>query len=222
MVATAPEQMSESGTPGWLDGFLADWETGTGEPREVREPATGRLLMTMNQSTADDVRRAAAAAAAAQPAWAETNYQERAAILRRAADIYEAHRAEFGTWTQRETGAHRNKMHHEQNFTAGRDPRRLDDAVAAVRLAGPHRAAGAPVDDPPRAGGRRRRDHAVELAQRPGHARGRAGARPRQRGDPQARSADARLWRRDVRGRLQGGGTARRAAPDRHRRRRGR
>ena len=85
----------------------------------MREPATGRLLLTMNQSTPDDVRRAAAAAAAAQPAWAETNYQERAAILRRAAEIYEAHRAEFGTWTQRETGAHRNKMHHEQNFTVG-------------------------------------------------------------------------------------------------------
>ena len=33
MVATAPEQMSESGMPGWLDGFLVDWETGTGEPR---------------------------------------------------------------------------------------------------------------------------------------------------------------------------------------------
>src|SRR6266550_6199573 len=38
------------------------------------------------------------------------------AIPRRAAEIYEAHRPELGTWTQRETGAHRNKMHHEQNF----------------------------------------------------------------------------------------------------------
>jgi benzaldehyde dehydrogenase (NAD) len=27
------------------------------------------------------------------------------------------HRDDFGAWTQRETGAHRNKMHHEQNFT---------------------------------------------------------------------------------------------------------
>ena len=42
---------------------------------------------------------------------------ERARILRRAAEIYEAHRAEFGTWTQRETGAVHGKMHHEQNFT---------------------------------------------------------------------------------------------------------
>ena len=103
----------------WLDPFLEDWRPGTGEPREVREPATGRHLLSVPQSTTDDVRRAAAAAAAAQPAWAETNYQERARILRRAAEIYEAHRPEFGTWTQRETGAHHNKMHHEQNFTTG-------------------------------------------------------------------------------------------------------
>jgi benzaldehyde dehydrogenase (NAD) len=117
MVQTAPEALAhEAGS--WLDPFLEGWQTGSGEAYEVREPATGRPLMTLNRSTPDDVRRAAEAAAAAQPAWAETNYQERAAILRRAADIYEAHRPEVGTWTQRETGAHRTKMHHEQNFTA--------------------------------------------------------------------------------------------------------
>ena len=117
MVATAPDSTANEGGS-WLDGFLAAWRPGTGAEREVREPATGRPLITIPQSTVDDVAGAAAAAAAAQPAWAETNYQERAAVLRRAADIYEAHRPEFGTWTQRETGAHRNKMHHEQNFTA--------------------------------------------------------------------------------------------------------
>jgi benzaldehyde dehydrogenase (NAD) len=117
MVATAPDTTTNEGE-GWLDGFLADWQTGSGPEREVREPATGRQLLTMNESTVEDVGRATAAAAAAQVAWAETNYQERAAVLRRAAEIYEAHRPEFGTWTQRETGAHRNKMHHEQNFTA--------------------------------------------------------------------------------------------------------
>jgi benzaldehyde dehydrogenase (NAD) len=103
----------------WLDPFLRDWRPGTGDPIEDREPATGRHLLTIAGSTTDDVARAAAAAAAAQPAWAETDYQERARILRRAAEIYEAHRAEFGTWTQRETGAVHSKMHHEQNFTIG-------------------------------------------------------------------------------------------------------
>src|SRR3954451_25420078 len=100
MVTIAPETAAE---PGWLDPFLGDWRPGTGEPREVREPATGLPLLTLNESTPDDVARAAAAAKAAQPAWADTSYDERAAVLRRAADIYEQHRAEFGAWTQRET-----------------------------------------------------------------------------------------------------------------------
>jgi benzaldehyde dehydrogenase (NAD) len=114
MVATAPEKTEQQG---WLDPFLSSWSTGTGQKRDVHEPATGRFLLTIQESTPTDVRRAVAAAAAAQPAWAETSYQERSAILRRAADIYEAHRPEFGSWTQRETGAHLGKMHHEQNFT---------------------------------------------------------------------------------------------------------
>ncbi len=113
MAATAPETTA---TPGWLDTFLASWRPGTGEPRELHEPATGRALITVSQATPGDVARAAATAAQAQSAWAETSYQERARILRRAAEIYEAHRPEFGAWTQRETGAHRDKMHHEQNF----------------------------------------------------------------------------------------------------------
>ncbi len=118
MATTAPENTT-SDAPGWLDPFLADWRPGTGEPREIREPASGRPLLTLTQSTPDDVARAAATAAAAQPAWADTSYDERAAILRRAAVIYETHRPEFGTWTQRETGAVHGKMHHEQNFALG-------------------------------------------------------------------------------------------------------
>lgn len=110
MATTAPASS-------WLDPFLAEWRPGTGEPHETREPASGRPLLTLPWSTLEDVARASAAAAAAQPAWAETPYTERARILRRAAEIYEAHRDEFGSWTQRETGAVYNKMHHEQNFT---------------------------------------------------------------------------------------------------------
>jgi benzaldehyde dehydrogenase (NAD) len=102
---------------GWLDPFLEDWRPGSGELRETREPATGRPLVNLPQGTPEDVARAAAVAAEAQPRWAATPYTERAALLRRAAAIYEAHREEFGTWTQRETGAVHGKMHHEQNFT---------------------------------------------------------------------------------------------------------
>ena len=118
MAAIAPDQIETSG-PGWLASFVRSWEPGTGSAIEDREPATGRLIATVAGSTPDDVARAAARAKAAQPAWAETSYQERARILRRAAEVYEANREEFGTWTMRETGASHSKMHHESNFAYG-------------------------------------------------------------------------------------------------------
>jgi benzaldehyde dehydrogenase (NAD) len=115
MTAIAPEAQ-ESAAAGWLRSFVETWQPGTGAPIEDREPATGRHLVSVPGSTPDDVARAALAARAAQPAWAATDYQERARILRRAAEIYDANRDEFGTWTQRETGASHSKMHHESNF----------------------------------------------------------------------------------------------------------
>jgi benzaldehyde dehydrogenase (NAD) len=118
MAAIAPDP-TESSARGWLGSFVQGWEPGSGEQVEDNEPATGRLIATVRGSTTDDVGRAAAAAKTAQPAWAETSYQERARILRKAADIYEANREEFGTWTMRETGASHSKMHHESNFAYG-------------------------------------------------------------------------------------------------------
>ena len=118
MAAIAPDP-TETSAPGWLASFVQDWEPGSGDQVEDREPATGRLIATVRGSTLDDVGRAAAAAKAAQPSWAETSYQERARILRKAADIYDANRDEFGTWTMRETGASHSKMHHESNFAYG-------------------------------------------------------------------------------------------------------
>jgi benzaldehyde dehydrogenase (NAD) len=115
-MATIAPDTTASASSGWLGSFLETWEPGTGAPIEDREPATGRYLATIAGSTPDDVARAAEAAKAAQPAWAATNYQERARVLRRAAEIYDANRDEFGTWTQRETGASHSKMHHESNF----------------------------------------------------------------------------------------------------------
>ena len=118
-MATLAPDTTESSAPGWLASFVQRWEPGTGGPIDDVEPATGRHIVSVAGSTPDDVTRAAAAAKAAQPAWAETSYQERARILRKAADIYEANRDEFGTWTMRETGASHSKMHHESNFAYG-------------------------------------------------------------------------------------------------------
>ena len=117
-MATLAPDTTETST-GWLGRFVESWEPGTGAPIQDVEPATGRHIATVSGSTAEDVARAAVTAKAAQPGWAETSYQERARILRKAADIYEANREEFGTWTMRETGASHSKMHHESNFAFG-------------------------------------------------------------------------------------------------------
>src|SRR4026209_535717 len=117
MATLAPESTETS--TGWLGRFVEGWEPGTGAPIQDVEPATGRHIVTVTGSSANDVARAAAEAKAAQPAWAETSYQERARILRKAADIYDANREEFGTGAMRETGAAHSKMHRESTFAFG-------------------------------------------------------------------------------------------------------
>ena len=168
MAAIAPDT-TESAAPGWLGSFVETWEPGTGAPR--RGPRAGDRPAHRDDPRLDARRRRPGRAPRRRPRsrpGPRPRYQERARILRRAAEIYEAHRAEFGTWTQRETGASHSKMHHESNFAYGEILGRGDAAVAALRLARADRPSRAAVDDPPRAGRGRRRDHAVELAERPG------------------------------------------------------
>lgn len=97
---------------GLLDGIdwqgrirVGGWVTGEGGTAPVIEKATGDTLAEIGLAGPADVRAAAARARAAQPAWAETPGQERAAILRRAAERFTAHAQEIRTWTTREGGA---------------------------------------------------------------------------------------------------------------------
>ena len=85
--------------------YSSGWVDGSGEPYPVVSPSTGEQLGTMGQATPDDVRRAAATAAAAQRDWAAAPYNERAAVLRRAGDLWHANAEEITGWLMRETGA---------------------------------------------------------------------------------------------------------------------
>lgn len=105
--------MTDPATDAWVTSYLRDWRPGSGELADICEPATGQTLVSVTQSTPDDVARAAQAAAAAQPAWAETGYEERARVLRRVADLIEAHADELAIWDVRETGAVRGKADNE-------------------------------------------------------------------------------------------------------------
>jgi benzaldehyde dehydrogenase (NAD) len=90
----------------WSGQIFSDgWRESLGGSRSVLEPATGESLGTVGMANAADVEQAAALAAKAQPEWAATPFQERAAILRRAGELIERNRDEIHWWIIREAGS---------------------------------------------------------------------------------------------------------------------
>jgi benzaldehyde dehydrogenase (NAD) len=85
--------------------YSGGWVGAHGGDMPVMEPATGSELGRAGRADASDVAAAAGAAAAAQPGWAATNFEERAAVLRRAGDLILAQAADLQRWVSRETGA---------------------------------------------------------------------------------------------------------------------
>jgi benzaldehyde dehydrogenase (NAD) len=84
--------------------FSSGWREVGGGTAPVIEPATGHELGTIGIAAPADIATASAAAVAAQQAWAATPYTQRAAILRKAGDIWLAHAAEIEDWNVRESG----------------------------------------------------------------------------------------------------------------------
>lgn len=85
--------------------FLGGWVRGGGTDIKVTAPATGEVLGSVGGATPSDVGRAGTAAAAAQRDWATTNPEVRAAVLRRAGELWEAHAEEVQGWLVREAGS---------------------------------------------------------------------------------------------------------------------
>jgi benzaldehyde dehydrogenase (NAD) len=81
------------------------WVPGSDGDYAVVEPATGDELARMGQPSAADVATAAASAADAQRAWAATPYPARAAVLRKAGDLWSEHADDISWWNIREVGA---------------------------------------------------------------------------------------------------------------------
>ena len=93
--------------PSVWDGkiYTDRWTTGSAGTVDVVKPATGTVLGTAGMASGEDVFAAATRAAKAQRQWAATKPEERAAVLRRAGQVFEDHVQELNTWIQRETGA---------------------------------------------------------------------------------------------------------------------
>ena len=85
--------------------YSGGWVDGTGGTRDVVSPSTGEVIGSIGIASPDDVARASATAVEAQKAWAATAYNERAAVLRRAGDLWNSNADEIIGWLMRETGA---------------------------------------------------------------------------------------------------------------------
>ncbi|MCW8086778.1 bifunctional proline dehydrogenase/L-glutamate gamma-semialdehyde dehydrogenase PutA [Sabulicella glaciei] len=100
----------------WHAAPLVDGQLLPGAMRELRDPATGRVIGTVTES-AEAASRAMAAAHGFAPRWDRTPADERAATLERAADLLEAERDAFLALLAREGG------------------KTLEDGVAEIREA---------------------------------------------------------------------------------------
>ncbi len=81
-----------------------EWTSGRAGDYPVIEPATGDEIGRMGEAGPDDVAEAASAAAEAQREWAALPHTERAAVLRRAGDLWSEHAEEISGWNVREVG----------------------------------------------------------------------------------------------------------------------
>ncbi|MGH8867052.1 MAG: benzaldehyde dehydrogenase [Actinomycetes bacterium] len=90
----------------WTGKLASDgWVVPSGGDSPVVAPATGEELGRVGLADASDLERATVRAAAAQQEWAATSFEERAAVLRRAGDLFEERAEEIHHWIVRETGA---------------------------------------------------------------------------------------------------------------------
>jgi benzaldehyde dehydrogenase (NAD) len=81
------------------------WSPASGGVIDVVEPATGATLGVIGGADAADVAKAAEIAAEAQRGWAALPHPQRAAVLRRAAQLWTEHAEEISWWNIREVGA---------------------------------------------------------------------------------------------------------------------
>lgn len=71
----------------------------------VREPGSGKLILSLAQGGVAEIAEAARLARAAQESWFALPYEQRARVLRKATDLMEDHRDLYVGWIVRETGS---------------------------------------------------------------------------------------------------------------------
>ncbi|MET8131835.1 aldehyde dehydrogenase family protein [Streptomyces sp. NPDC005251] len=90
----------------------------SGDAYTVTEPATGESLGTVTLAAAEDIATAARTSGGVQAEWARTPHFVRAAVLRRAGDLFAAHADELRDWIVRESGSIPGKADFELHVAA--------------------------------------------------------------------------------------------------------
>jgi benzaldehyde dehydrogenase (NAD) len=85
-----------------LDG---PWIAATGHGHDVIEPASGKPLVSVKLGSADDIVVACEKARSAQEKWFALPFEERAKVLRKAADLMEENADLYIGWLVREAGS---------------------------------------------------------------------------------------------------------------------
>jgi benzaldehyde dehydrogenase (NAD) len=112
----------------WTGKIFSDGWVDAPETIETTEPATGDVLGTAGVANAASVASAAKSAARAQREWAALPMTARVAVLRKAAELLDRHRAEITTWMVRESGCIPGKADVEINASMGQ----LDQAASLI------------------------------------------------------------------------------------------
>ena len=84
--------------------FLGGWRSGGAGDAPVVEPATGEQLAKSGRASVGDVAEAAELAVAAQKEWAALPFSQRAAVLRKAGQLFLENADELSDWIVRESG----------------------------------------------------------------------------------------------------------------------
>lgn len=116
-MSTVNEEVNRQSAPWEGKIYSGAWIDAKGGTAAVTEPATGAQLGSIGIGSADDIDAAARSARAAQSAWAETPFDQRAAVLREAARLLQAQAEDVHFWNIRECGSIRPKSEWELHAT---------------------------------------------------------------------------------------------------------
>lgn len=89
----------------WGGRIFSGMWTSAAQTQPVVEPATGRAIGRIGMASTGDLATAVKTAVGAQLGWAAAPYDERAAVLRRAGDLWALHSDEVTGWIVREAGS---------------------------------------------------------------------------------------------------------------------